>query len=77
MIEATAVTKHLVIAYCNKLAFVKSNVSYHSVKALISHSTLRLCILDNSNPVISVEGFADYTDVSVEDLVPWTPLKTG
>ena len=37
----------------------------------------RLCIVDNATPIIQVEGFADYTDVSVEDLVPWTPLKTG
>ncbi len=27
--------------------------------------------------MVTVEGFADYTDVSAEDLVPWTPLKTG
>jgi len=26
---------------------------------------------------VNVKGFADYTDVSAEDLVPWTPLKAG
>ena len=24
-----------------------------------------------------MEGFANYTDVQVADLVPWTPLKAG
>ncbi len=38
---------------------------------------LRLHIQDNSTPIVSVEGFANYMDVSAEDLVPWTPLKTG
>ena len=33
--------------------------------------------MDNSQPLVSVEGFADYSDVQVPDLVPWTPLKAG
>ena len=37
----------------------------------------RLCIADNSKPLVTVKGFADYTDVNAEDLVPWTPLKAG
>ncbi len=37
----------------------------------------RLCIADNSQPLVTVKGFADYTDVNAEDLVPWTPLKAG
>ena len=37
----------------------------------------RLRIVDNATPVVAVEGFADYTDVNAQDLVPWTPLKAG
>ncbi len=37
----------------------------------------RLCIEDNIEPRVSVHGFADYTDVVAQDLVPWTPLKTS
>ncbi len=40
-------------------------------------SVYRLLIADNSQPLVTVKGFADYTDVNAEDLVPWTPLKAG
>ena len=37
----------------------------------------RLHIVDNTQPLVDVEGFADYSDVQAQDLVPWTPLKAG
>ena len=37
----------------------------------------RLRVDDNTEPRVSVQGFADYSDVVAQDLVPWTPLKTS
>ena len=37
----------------------------------------RLYVEDNTEPKISVHGFANYTDVVAHDLVPWTPLRTS
>lgn len=37
----------------------------------------RLRVVDNTQPLVTVEGFANYSDVQVPDLVPWTPLKAG
>ena len=33
--------------------------------------------MDNSQPLITAEGFSDFSDVSTEDIVPWTPLRAG
>ena len=30
-----------------------------------------------AEPLLQVDGFANYTDVQAADLVPWTPLKAG
>ncbi len=43
----------------------------------MNYPVCRLCIADNSQPLVTVKGFADYTDVNAQDLVPWTPLKAG
>lgn len=31
----------------------------------------------DEEPSVSVQGFADYKDVTTQDLVPWTPLRTS
>ena len=41
------------------------------------YSLCRIRIVDTAEPKLQVEGFANYTDVQVSDLVPWTPLKAG
>lgn len=43
----------------------------------ISLSLSRIRIINNTEPQLQVEGFANYTDVQASDLVPWTPLKAG
>lgn len=37
----------------------------------------RIHIVESTEPRLSVDGFANYTDVQAADLVPWTPLKAG
>lgn len=37
----------------------------------------RLHIVENSQPLITVEGFSNYSDVNTDDIVPWTPLRAG
>lgn len=37
----------------------------------------RLRVLNKDEGTLYVEGFATYSDAKAEDLVPWTPLKTG
>ena len=48
-----------------------------SCVALLMSLHSRLRVDDNTQPLISVEGFATYCDTCAEDLVPWTPLKAG
>ena len=33
--------------------------------------------MENSQPLITVEGFSNFSDVSMDDIVPWTPLRAG
>ena len=37
----------------------------------------RLQVIDKLEGTVRVEGFAMFDDAAVDDLVPWTPLKTG
>ena len=37
----------------------------------------RIRIVSCTEPLLQVEGFANYMDVQASDLVPWTPLKVG
>lgn len=37
----------------------------------------RIHIVSCTEPLLQVEGFANYMDVQASDLVPWTPLKVG
>jgi hypothetical protein len=37
----------------------------------------KLRVMNKDDGNVCVEGFATYADAKAEDLVPWTPLKTG
>ena len=37
----------------------------------------RLRVVNKDEGSLYVEGFASFSDAKAEDLVPWTPLKTG
>lgn len=41
------------------------------------HTVYRLRVVDREDRSVYVEGFATFSDAKTEDLVPWTPLKTG
>lgn len=53
------------------------SVSTIAVSVYVCVPLFRLCVGGDEEPSVSVQGFADYKDVTTQDLVPWTPLRTS
>ena len=45
--------------------------------SLLIYLLFRLRVLNRDEGSLCIEGFANFIDAKAEDLVPWTPLKTG